>query len=428
MEPVSVADERPELTDLSSFNKMQEMVSRYWQHHVALEQVLETWQSVDQELGPIISSFHHNVQYQPSTPELEECLPTVYDAFERLRRLWPTLPNLLREGKRARVESVMERCQQSLNRLFDAFKRLRQAEEQEPRYSEVPPVQEILRVGHAFASGRLPLERFRERLDEFIAFQQVLNETFEELNPTPQEMPILIEQDAFLRESLHLQQEGVERVERALEQQSSEELERGLEEVRAGAEGLAQVQRMLAGAGQGAESKMCLRCSAENPASARYCEQCNAVFPAVEHLDSSAPSLNILEQDESNRPLPENLQMLSMAIEQVRAGALPPEEFLKTLEFLEGRLEAVARRLQNLEEPPAETPPDQMEIYLAARSSIEMGGEEVGAGLDALRSFVNRRDPNILDYGFEQVASGMRQMSQVEDLYQQMNASSGSDQ
>lgn len=426
MEPVSVADERPELTDLSSFNKMQEAVSRFWQQHVALEQVLEAWQAVDHELGPIISHFHHNVQYQPSTPVLEECLPIVYDAFERLRRLWPTLPDLLRENKRTRVESVMQRCHQTINRMFEAFKRLRQAEEEEPRYSEVPPVQEILRVGHAFASGRLPLERFRERLEEFIAFQNTLNDTFEELNPTPQELPVLIEHDAFLREALHLQHEGVERVERALEQQSPEELEKGLEEVRAGAEGLVQVQRLLTQAGQVAESKMCLRCSAQNPTSARYCEQCNAMFPAVEHLDSSAPNLNILEQDESTRPLPENLQMLSMAIDQVRAGALPPDEFLKTLEFLEGRLEAVARRLQNLEEPPAETPPDQMEIFLAARSSIEMGAEEVGAGLEALRTFVNRRDPNRLDYGFEQVASGMRLMSQVEDLYQQMNASSGS--
>lgn len=422
--PAFQAEERPELTDLPAFNEFQGQVERVLAQTLPVEAGLESLSALEEALGQIFQHFHENLPYQEETEAVKQATPLIYQGFGKLRLVLPELRQALEGGAEGRVRRMLGRARHLVNQIFNGLFLLRQEASQRPVYSESPPVNELMRVGEAFMLGRLPMERFRKRLDQFIEFHQMMAVSLDVLQPTPAEQAVLAEQGEVLREAVERQGEGITRLESFFEHPDIQELRLGLQTIQEAADQIVAVTHQLIGAGAPPQeaTKSCLRCSASNPVSARYCEQCNAMFPAV--MDEPIPTgqLDLREESGPGRASSEHLQLLADLAEQVRVGAITDEEFLSKLDWFQGKVDGVRKRLGELEPTHPDTPPEQLEILEEAREHMVVGADDMEAGLNTLRSFLQRRDPGKLARGLEMVNEAAGVMLHVEELFRSLTA------
>lgn len=419
--------ERPDLTDLPAFNEFQEKAERYLAGESDVVHSLEALTAMEDVLARMFAQFHDNLAFQEETDAIKQAVPMVYEGFGKLRTVLPELRQSLEADAQSRASRLLPRARKLVNQIFDGFFLLRQEESQRKVYSESPAANELVRVGEAFLSGRLPLERFRKRLDQFIEFHQNLASSLETMQPTPAEQAVLAEVGDTLREAVERQAEGIQRMEGYFEHPDVQELRTGLETVSQAGDKLMAITHQLTGAAtvKAEATKNCLRCSAPNPVSARYCEQCNAVFPAVDHLeDAPQGHLDVREQGEGGGPraTAENLQILSETVEQVKRKQLSDEEFVKTLDWLQEKVDTVRKKLAGLEEPPPDTPAEQIAILEEAREHMAVGADDFEAGLQRLRAFLQRRDPAHLDNGLEMTLQAADVMFRVDELFRSLTS------
>ncbi len=421
--PAFQAEERPDLTDLPAFNEFQGRVERVLAQTLPVEAGLESLSALEEALGQIFQHFHENLPYQEETEAVRQATPLIYQGFGKLRLVLPELRQALDAGSEGKVRRMLARARHLVNQIFNGLLLLRQEASGRPVYSESPPVNELMRVGEAFMLGHLPMERFRQRLDQFIEFHQMLSVSLDVLQPTPAELNVLAEQGEVLREAVDRQGEGITRLVSFFEHPDVQELRLGLQTIQEAADQILAVTHQLTGAVQPQEaSKSCLRCSASNPASARYCEQCNAMFPAV--MDEPTPSgqLDLREESDNRSANSENLQVLTDLVEQVRVGAITDEEFLKKLDWFQGKVDGVRKRLGELEPTHPDTPTEQIDILDEAREHMAVGADDMEAGLNTLRSFLQRRDPGKLARGLEMVNEAAGVMLHVEELFRSLTS------
>jgi hypothetical protein len=419
--PAFQAEERPDLTDLPAFNEFQGRVERVLAQTLPVEAGLESLTALEDALGQIFHHFHENLPYQEETEAVKQATPLIYQGFGKLRLVLPELRQALDGGSEGKVRRMLARARHLVNQIFNGLFLLRQEASQRPVYSESPPVNELLRVAEGFMLGRLPLERFRKRLDQFIELHHTMTLGLDVLQPTPAEQKVLAEQGEVLREAMERQGDGISRLESFFEHPDVQELRLGLQTIQEAADQIVAVTHQLTGAVQPPEAtKSCLRCSASNPASARYCGQCNAMFPAVMDEPTPAGQLDLREESGPRSASSENLQVLTDLVEQMRVGAITDEEFLKKLDWFQGKVEGVRKRLSELEPPHPDTPPEQLEILEEAHEHMAVGADDMEAGLNTLRSFLQRRDPGKLARGLEMVNEAAGVMLRVEELFRSL--------
>lgn len=418
--------ERPDLTDLPAFNDFQEKAEKYLAGEADVIHSLESMASMEDVLLRMFAQFHDNLAFQEETDAIKQAVPLVYEGFGKLRTTLPELREALEAEDERRARRYLTRARKLVNQIFNGFFVLRQEEAERPLHSESAPVNELVRVGEAFLTGKLPLERFRKRLDQFIEFHQNLTATVETMQPTPAERAVLAEVGDTLREAMERQGEAIGHLESYFEHPDVHELRTGLSLACQAGDQLLAITHQLTGASQttGEASKSCLRCSAMNPISARYCEQCNAMFPAVDHLED-APTSH-LDMREQGEPAPQatadNLLILVETAEQVKRKTLSDAEFIKTLDWMQEKLEGVRKKLAEMEPARPETPPDQLAILEEAREHMAVGADDFEAGLARMRAYLQRRDPNVLDRGLEMTLQAADVMMRVDELFRSLTS------
>ncbi len=418
--------ERPDLTDLPAFNEFQDKAQKFLAGEADVSLSLDALTTMEDVLARMFAQFHDNLAFQPDSEAIQQAVPMVYEGYGKLRVTLPELRHSLEADAAGRAQRLLSRARKSVNQIFDGFFLLRQEENARPVHSESAPVNELARVGEAFMLGKLPIERFRKRLDQFIEFHQNLATGLESMDPTPAEQAVLTMVGDSLREAMERQAEGIQRLESFFEHPDVQELRVGLQTVCQAGDELVAITNQLTGASETLEeaTKVCLHCSTENPVTVRYCQNCNAMFPAVEHLEDQPQShLDLREEGEAApRATAENLQILIETVEQVKAKALSDEEFIKTLDWLQDKVEKTRKKMTEMEDPHPDTPADQLAVLEEAREHLAVGTDEFEAGLLRLRAYLQRRDPAHLDRGLEMTLQGADVMMRVDELFRSLTS------
>ena len=419
--------ERPDLTDLPAFNEFQDKAEKYLAGEIDVSLSLDALTTMEEVLARMFAQFHDNLAFQPESEAIQQSVPMIYEGYGKLRVTLPELRHSLEEEAIGRARRLLTRARKSINQIFDGFFLLRQEENARPVHSESAPVNELARVGEAFMLGKLPIERFRKRLDQFIEFHQNLATGLEAMEPTPAEQAVLAMVGDSLREAVERQAEGIQRLESFFEHPDVQDLREGLLTVCQAGDELVAITNQLTGASETLEeaTKVCLHCSTENPVTVRYCQNCNAMFPAVGHLEEAPQShLDLREEGDGGAPraTAENLQILVETVEQVRVKALSDEEFIKTLDWLQDKVEKARKKMTEIEAPHPDTPADQLAVLEEAREHLAVGTDEFEAGLQRLRAYLQRRDPAHLDRGLEMTLQGADVMMRVDELFRSLTS------
>lgn len=405
------------MTELPAYNQLMQDAERFLQGHLPPEALEVSLQAAEDTLDALYIQFFDGLRFQEDHPVLEEVLDPIFQAFARLAAQREPLREALAGGEAERARELLAGGSQAVQEVHRQFARLREALGQREPVSVVPAVDELARVVEAFTRGALPEEPLAERLTQFADYHQRLVAGLASLQPDPAESQVL--DPAELAEALERQAEGVQLMQEAFSMQDPELLEEGLAVVLEGTAGLVNLQQRLEGAHQ-EKTRPCLRCGAANALASRYCTGCQAQLPDMGPPPQSGPGIVTSDLDPGQAGLPENLAILAEAVDQVRDGRLERGEFQKTVDWLLGNVEKSRQQLAGQEEPPEDTPADQIESLEQARSALLAGMDDFEEGLQLLASFLERPDPGRLDHGMELARQGAAAMLELETIVQKV--------
>lgn len=401
------------MTELPAYNQLIFDAERYLEGNLPSERMELTLQAAEQTLDALYDQFFQGLRFQEDHPVLDEVLDPIFTAFGRLAAQREPLREALAQGQADQARDLLEEGSQALHDLHAQFARLREAlESARQPVSRVPAVDELARVVDAFSRGALPEEALVERIRQFSEYHVMLTDSLMALEPSPSESELYDFDE--LQGGLEQQAHGVVLLEEALAERSLEQLQEGLQHVLEGTGRLVYLQQRLEGASE-EKVRLCVRCSAPNPMSARYCSQCMAQLPAMEL--TRGPSIVTSDEQTSAGELPENLQILSEQVDAMLAGQGDPDELARTLDWLKGNLARSRQMLAELEEPPPETPADQLDALERATLAMETGMDELEQGLAVLESHLGRLDR--LEQGMDLVRRAATQMLEVEAIFAQ---------
>lgn len=401
------------MTELPAYNQLMQDAEKFLQGHLPPETLEASLQAAEDTLDALYIQFFDGLRFQEDHPVLDEVLDPIFRAFDRLAAQREPLREALAGGQSEQARQLLASGSQAVQEVHQHFARLREALGQRQPVSVVPAVDELARVVEAFTRGALPEEPLAERLAQFAEYHQRLVAGLAGLQPDPAESQVL--DPVELTEALERQAEGVQLMQEAFSVQDPELLEEGLAVVLEATASLVTLQQRLEGAHQ-EKTRPCVRCGAANALTSRYCTGCQAQLPDMGPPPQAGPGIVTSDLDPGQAGLPENLAILAEAVEQVRDGRLEPGEFRKTLDWLLFTVEKSRKQLAEQEDPPEDTPADQVEALEQARSVLQTGMDDFEEGLQLLASFLERPDPGRLDHGMELARRGAGQMLELEAI------------
>lgn len=403
-------------TDLPAWNDFAHEVEQFVHGGARLESVQGALERLDLVLGRLELDFHEDLPFRESTAVLHEATIEMDQAFDVLRLLLASFMPRLEAGE---GDDALELGRAAVQRLCEALARLRKEDEAAERYSESSWVHDLCRVGRAWLRGRLPRESFRRRLEGFEEYHRRLREGLEAFEPLPREKPVLEAQRRRLEAALDAQEQAVAELQRCVETGEEEPVLPALEAIRAATADMVEVHRLLLDAAEREEERPCPRCGAGNPVHERFCAGCGSVLPRLVLDEPEAPRLDLLEGG-GGRPQYEHLVRLVDAAEKVRSGEMAPDEFESILDDMEARLIQADRQFARVTPPPAETPPDQMDLYRSARQTAQEGQYRMAEALALMRDYLGNGHRHTLDRGLEHAMAAGEQMAEFERLFQRV--------
>jgi predicted ribosome quality control (RQC) complex YloA/Tae2 family protein len=308
---------------------------------------------LEQRLGFLYSHYVDEMQYlAPDEPQSKtaELIGTGFvEVFSLLRPL----------GEELRAEEfslALETCdtlKEAMESLYPLFKRYAKEYKEAPRYSEVPYTHELVRVCRHFLEGHLSRESVLVRLDQFSEYHDHLERELRSLQPSAAESSTLRANSEDLAEALKAQAEGIADLEETLLELEpvSEIVEGCLDVLTTSAEILVDIYSELQKAETRPRQIPCIRCSKENPPTAKICGSCGTVLPSGAVMSDEPASTLALEEDGTvvQTSESEEIEKLESAVTHfARTGELEP--LAKAREDLASRFGRVERRLERLTE------------------------------------------------------------------------------
>ncbi|MBX3169942.1 MAG: hypothetical protein KF760_21235 [Candidatus Eremiobacteraeota bacterium] len=391
---------RPNRTDMDSFNRLVDTAADHLEGHSDVSEVEAQLAIVDQDLGHLRLQFENGLRFQVRTPELETGVALAYNAFRNLAQQFEKLGRALQAQRPYDVARQLEVCNATVNQLFWAFADLRQHLAEE-KYSEAPFIQEVVRVGKAYVSGRLAGELFLER---FHAFCELHDQFIEGLQPLLAE----VEGDPRhqqLLDALEEQNVVLDEIAGFLPSGDKAQVDAALGRLCHSSAVLLELQQEFLKEPDQTTGLLCFRCGHANQPGEKKCANCQARL-----MDVQTPGTDSSYNDAS---LPANLRKLTAAAEGFRDGALDREAFLEVLNWYDDLTEQALQQMSQLAPPPEEAngmPEEQLEAYDEAVEAMQQGLDALKSGVARLRLYSDKQDPVDLEVGLESCLGGHQYM------------------
>ncbi len=403
---------RPNRTDMDSFNQLVDTAADHLEGHSDVSEVEAQLAIVDQDLGHLRLQFESGLRFQVRTPEIETGVALAYNAFRNLAEQFEKLTRALQAHRPYDVARLLETCNASVNQLFWAFADLRELLAEE-KYSEAPFIQEVVRVGKAYVSGKLAAELFLER---FNAFCELHDQFIEGLQPLMAE----VEGDPRHQELLDglEEQNGIlDEIAAFLQAGDKPQLDAALGRLCNSSAVLLELQQQFQKEEEQAPGLLCFRCGHANQAGENKCTNCQARLIGVQ-----TPGADSTYNDTS---LPANLRKVMAAAEGFRDGALDREALLEVLNWYDDLTEQALQQMAQLAPPPQDSdamPEEQLDAYDEAVESMQQGLDDLRSGVQRLRAYSDKKDPVDLELGLVGCLGGHKRMLRFAEINESLKA------
>ncbi|MBM3464365.1 MAG: zinc ribbon domain-containing protein [Armatimonadetes bacterium] len=407
-------------TPLAPFNRLCDEARDWEAGSGHLQDVLDALGETDRALGQMLGFFQFELQFQEDSDALAEQVERVYAAFAVLRDGLGGLRESLEREDPERARMLLDRCRGALDRLFDAFSRLR--EDETPGRLGIPWADEVLRCAEMVLEERLSAHALATRLDGAVAVQAEWQMRLMAFAPSSGTAEVAVR----LHDALERQGDALAFARSALEAGDAGAVQDGVDAFEVATRDALDAQAVLESAGQGAQ-KPCIRCGAANPRSGRFCVKCNAALPFVAgSVDEDTPHFDIRHdglQTAGHAEQPENLRRLSDALDAARGGDAEP--LREVVGMMESRTKKARQKMSALTPPPEEAGEDAIQAYQAARAYLESAVARYESGLARLRAWLDERVSAHLEEGFAEVIAGTDDLHRMDEEWKRLLAARG---
>lgn len=377
--PLEVLQRCREHTEVEPFEELKKEAELYLHGQASAESVKEKWRSLDQELGVRTHYFQEGLRFQEWSEQLVVTGRQIFEQFEWIQDQMLRLDHGLDSGQELEVAYALEQIHGSLAVLKLSYQTLRDLQANLPVLSDNPLVAELIRVGQLTAEQKIPAESFLERLQVYSDMQDRLQQALLTAQPAPRERDILEGERANLEEAFGYQQRGIAELQDFAQTLDRADLEKGISLLEEGAQVQLRLRERLLQSVTQEDTRACPFCAQENQLHNRFCAACQARLP--ENLAVEVPEISL-----GQHPLPSHIQRLITATEQRQEGQLEDNQWQETLNWFRGLYTNVCRQRERQKPPPADIPPEQLQLLQKAADSLSQGLELIGQGLEILES------------------------------------------
>lgn len=378
--PLEVLARCREYTDVEAFEELKKEAESYLRGESSVSQVREKWLALDQELAARHHYFQDGLRFQEWSEQLVITGRQIFEQFEWVQEQMARFDHGVQTSQELEVAYALEQIHGSLAALKSSYQTLRDLQAGLPTLSENPLVAELIRVGQLALHQKIPIDSFLDRLAVYADMQERLQQALLTAQPAPRERSILEEERANLEEAFACQQRGLDELHGFAESLDGDDLERGIASLETGSQMLMRLRERLLHTVAAEERRACPFCGSDNQGQNRFCSSCQARLPENLAVQAEEISLGSPQGD----GLPGHFRRLVTAVEQRQLGQLDDAAWQSTLTWFRGLYTNVCRQRDRQKPPPADIPPEQLEILEKASESLSFGLELIGEGLGLL--------------------------------------------
>jgi len=398
--PLEVLQRCREHTEVEPFEELKKEAELYLHGQAAAESVKEKWLALDQELGTRTHYFQEGLRFQEWSEQLVVTGRQIFEQFEWIQDQMVRLDLGLDSGQELEVAYALEQIHGSLAVLKLSYQTLRDLQANLPVLSDNPLVAELIRVGQLTAEQKIPVESFLERLQVYSDMQERLQQALFTAQPAPREREILAGERANLEEAFACQYRGIAELQEFAQTLERADLEKGIQSLEEGAQVQLRLRERLLRSVTQEDTRACPFCAQENQLHDRFCTACQARLP--ENLAVEVEEISL-----GQNQLPSHMHRLVTAVEQRQAGQLEESQWQDTLTWFRGLYTNVCRQRERQKPPPADIPPEQLELLQKAADSLSQGLELIGQGLQVLETGEHPGE------GLESILAGAEKLQEI---------------
>jgi len=408
-----------QISDFSLFNDVQLEVKKCFLSRTPIDLVETALVAFEEQISPIFAQLHEQMQFQPETPLKVRATQVMFGTYGNLQAAFSDLRAALQKDREQACWDHLSRARQSLASLQQTMAELRTEEEARPNFCDIPLYNDICRVALLVVGHKLPQAALQTRLEQSWELYDRLKAIVEEHYEPPQEGS----GQGPLTGALGQVKAGLELFEgvlQSLPQVSRDALEEATDLLGDGSATL--VEHYLKAKEPAPEAApptvACLRCSQANPAGAKRCSRCNALFP-VSIEGTAGPSIN-LDETGRTREWPSFIARLVSQVEAFRGRRSTPEHALQEIEDLRNRLEQGLQKMGEIEVVEGEgVPAEQLQLFTEVFASLEASVERALASLESMSNHIGKTNPIGVDRDLDDF---LTHIEQLVDLQRQMGA------
>jgi len=379
--------------------------------------------NIMKEVTKGLSDAHGKLKLiQEKTPEILEQNVIVE---ENLFELWKGLEqfdSIFTTFSREAILECLNRTKFHTENLFDAFDRIRDAEQKfSSYYSPSPYFNELIRITSGVMRGDFPPEPLRDHIESMIRFW---NQSFKEFTIYKTQRI-----DREIQEMLPAIQQAYEHCGEGLFRMMQFYGEGGLEHL---SEGIGMVQQSsivlfesfsfiqnAISTTAAVAPITCYRCGAENKAEARSCTQCMAIFPSYLEQEQR-PSIDLKVEDTvkplGQRMITTNIQSLIEIVAGFDAGQGNMQDLKNILELLWGKVQESKIALQGMPVPQNIENLEEKQQLERSRAMIQDAAVKMETTIQQMSLFFEDGDIKHLHEGLEMALIANDMVVEVQNI------------
>lgn len=337
--------------------------------------------SFDREVAEVTQFLLWSSRYQEQTPDFVEPITQVFSLLELLQFQSARLDEAVQGADAVNFVFSLEQLEFSLGELSTRLQSLRELEEKQPKFSQVPYVQDLFRLAGAVRRGALEVELLAERL---VAFEEVQGFVREALR----EQGGLSSADLEpIEAAFDLQDDGLDMLFAYLESGNPSALDKGLDCVQQAWDRLLGLRQEVLLAQEQADLPTCLRCGMVNPAGVRRCSACHSRLPEQVGLHFSMEDCAVTLPTSPGA----NLERIQSAASRLVSGQLSLQQFADEIEREREACLQAAQLLDRLDLRGSALDFQELEDFKVARDLYAQGLEHLDEGIFELEQFIEHQ-------------------------------------
>ncbi|MHB2020343.1 MAG: hypothetical protein ACYCW6_25685 [Candidatus Xenobia bacterium] len=347
--------------------------------------------------------------FQKCASEIEEHPdPTAGNAMKLLLEGYRTFltgmneyESYARNGDRSHLDQGLELVRRSHEKMqegYDAYRDLKVT----GGPTRSPLANTVINAAAGIKEGHFGDDMLHGALELLEPFFLDIRHQVETLAQVPTESAWIRDLLPKVEQAFTLHEEATAELHRWFEDHDTRHLDAGMATLTGAAGLIAELEDAFKQVGEREGKVFCIKCGAANDATHRVCSTCQAALPRPVGPVSTVAVEESGDAADDETVLTENIQRLYADSNAVAAGRMRPEDYVRTLEWMEGLLHAA-------EEASRTTPaPDEL------RERFQETIAEFRGGLAELFAFTQDGDTEHLQRGMDVIWGASRVMQQIQ--------------